>query len=598
MGPKKRVSPDLDPHPFNVIYIKNPSQEQLRRMAIEHTPACYTTKHGNVNKIARNKARMANYTYIIAPEEDKAKYSGNLIVPEKAEQLLCAVWDYIERQGRLIEIQGYYGLSENASERFPIQWLYTMPAANVAGMQQVLTFPREDVETSEERSQVFKPVIRVVMVPEFPLCDMPGKQAMLVDLENWTTWVIGADYFGESKKGALRMLNDYVYQRGGLVLHAGAKAVSIQGKRVTMALLGLSGTGKTTTTFSKQGDTSEPIQDDMICLWPNGRISITENGAFAKTFGLTRQTEPIIYRGSLDSAAWVENVYTDAEGAYDFSKSRMTVEEVRRFRTYLVITGASAENIDAYISGKVRFEDKVDEYGTPADGWDFLVWTQNGRSVIPMSKIEGAADLLDIPPLQSIGLLNRDEGPDAATPGIVRFVSMDQAAAYFMLGETSKTSAAGKERGKTRSPFTQPFFPRAMGLQAVRFSELAKDIDDLETWMMNTGYVGGDQLDVDAGKALKVKIKHSSAMLEAMLAKKIVWKLDPDFGYEIADVDNPKNAELLAKVPKEVLNPMLFFERTGKMDIYKAWVKKMKEERRAFLEKYKVDPKIIATIPK
>ncbi|NLI98579.1 phosphoenolpyruvate carboxykinase (ATP) [bacterium] len=598
MGPKKRVSPDLDPHPFNVIYIKNPSQEQLRRMAIEHTPACYTTKHGNVNKIARNKARMANYTYIIAPEEDKAKYSGNLIAPEKAEQLLCAVWDYIERQGRLIEIQGYYGLSENASERFPIQWLYTMPAANVAGMQQVLTFPREDVETSEERSQVFKPVIRVVMVPEFPLCDMPGKQAMLVDLENWTTWVIGADYFGESKKGALRMLNDYVYQRGGLVLHAGAKAVSIQGKRVTMALLGLSGTGKTTTTFSKQGDTSEPIQDDMICLWPNGRISITENGAFAKTFGLTRQTEPIIYRGSLDSAAWVENVYTDAEGAYDFSKSRMTVEEVRRFRTYLVITGASAENIDAYISGKVRFEDKVDEYGTPADGWDFLVWTQNGRSVIPMSKIEGAADLLDIPPLQSIGLLNRDEGPDAATPGIVRFVSMDQAAAYFMLGETSKTSAAGKERGKTRSPFTQPFFPRAMGLQAVRFSELAKDIDDLETWMMNTGYVGGDQLDVDAGKALKVKIKHSSAMLEAMLAKKIVWKLDPDFGYEIADVDNPKNAELLAKVPKEVLNPMLFFERTGKMDIYKAWVKKMKEERRAFLEKYKVDPKIIATIPK
>jgi ATP-dependent phosphoenolpyruvate carboxykinase len=175
---------------------------------------------------------------------------------------------------------------------------------------------------------------------------------------------------------------------------------------------------------------------------------------------------------------------------------------------------------------------------------------------------------------------------------------MDQAAAYFMLGETSKTSAAGKERGKTRSPFTQPFFPRAMGLQAVRFSELASGIKDLETWMMNTGYVGGDQLDVNAGNALKVKIKHSSAMLEAMLAKKIAWKLDPDFGYEIADVDNPKNAELLAKVPKEVLNPILFFERTGKMDVYKAWVKKMKEERRAFLEKFKVDKRIIETIPK
>ncbi len=598
MSKVKWVAPHEDPHPFNVIYIKNPSQQELRRLAIEHTPACYLTKHGNINKIARNKARMAQYTYIIAPEADKALYSSAVIAPQKAEELLCSVWEYIERQGRLIEIQGYYGLSENPEERFPIQWLYTMPGANVAGMQQVLSFPREDVETSEERSQVFKPVLRIVMVPEFPLCDMPGKQAMLVDLEHWTTWIVGADYFGESKKSALRMLNDYVYQRGGLVLHAGAKTVSISGKRVTMALLGLSGTGKTTTTFSKQGELSQPIQDDMICMWPKGRISITENGAFAKTYGLTRQTEPIIYKGTMDPAAWVENVYTDAEGAYDFSKGRMTPEEVRRFRTYLVITGASAENIDAYISGKVRFEDEVDDYGTPADGWDFLVWTQNGRSVIPMSKIEGAADLLDIPPLQSIGLLNRDEGPEAATPGIVRFVSMDQAAAYFMLGETSKTSAAGKERGKTRSPFTQPFFPRAMGLQAVRFSELARDIPNLDNWMMNTGYVGGDQLAVNEGKALKVKIKHSSAMLEAMLAGKVAWKLDPDFGYEIVDVDDPANAELLAKVPREILNPILYFQAQGKMDIYKAWVKKMKEERRAFLEKYKVDAKIIATIPK
>ncbi len=597
MSVPSRVPPSVNPHPFNVIYIKNPSQKELRRLAIEHTPACYMTKHGNINKIARNKARMAQYTYIVAPDKDKALYSSATIPPEKLDEILCGVWDYIERQGRLIEIQGYYGVSEDAAERFPIQWLYTMPGANVAGMQQVLCFPREDVESSEERSKVFKPVIRVVMVPEFPLCNMPGKQAMLVDLENWTTWIVGADYFGESKKSALRMLNDYVYQRAGLVMHAGAKAVKIGEKRLTMAIMGLSGTGKTTTTFSKQGETSQPIQDDMICLWPKGRISITENGAFAKTFGLTRQTEPIIYKGTLDPAAWVENVYTDAEGAYDFSKTRMTPDEVRRFRTYLVITGSSAENIDAYVSGKVKFEDKVNEHGIPEDGWDFLVWTQNGRSVVPMSKIDGAADLLDIPPLRSIGILNRDEGPDAATPGIVRFVSMDQAAAYFMLGETSKTSAAGKERGRTRSPFTQPFFPRAMGLQAVRFSELAADISDLENWMMNTGYVGGDQLDVEQGKALKVKIKHSSAMLEALLLGKIAWKLDPDFGYEIVDVNNKANRELCEKVPAEIMNPVLFFERMGKMDIYKAWVKKMKEERRAFLKKFKVDAKIIATIP-
>jgi len=595
MAKVKRVPPHEDPHPFNVIYIKNPSQEELRRLAIEHTPACYTTKYGNINKIARNKARKAGYTYIIAKERDAHKYSGKVISAERAEKILSDVWDYIHMQGRLIEIQGYYGLGE---KRFPIQWFYTMPCANIAGMQQVLSFPREAVETKEQLKQEYKPVIRVVMVPEFPLPSMPGKQAIIVDLENYITYVIGADYFGESKKGALRMLNDYAYQRGGLVLHAGAKAVTISGEKLTMTIMGLSGTGKTTTTFSKQGELTQPIQDDMVCLWPKGELSITENGAFAKTWGLTKETEPIIYNGSLDASAWLENVYTDEGGGFEFSKTSLTPKEVERLRKYLVITGAPAENVDAYIKGDVKLADKVDEYGIPEDGWDFLVWTQNGRSVIPMARIEGAADLRNIPSVRSMGILNRDEGPDAAMPGIVRFTSTEQAAAYFMLGETTKTSAAGKERGRTRSPFTQPFFPRSMGLQAVRFAELSAQIPDLQTWMMNTGYVGGDQLDVDEGKALKVKIRHSSAMLEAMLAGNIKWKVDPDFGYEIADVDAPENKALLEKVPAEILNPVLFFEKAGKMDLYADWVKTMKFKRREFLKKYKVDAKIVATIPK
>ncbi|MBN2380915.1 phosphoenolpyruvate carboxykinase (ATP) [candidate division WOR-3 bacterium] len=595
MAKVKRVPPHEDPHPFNVVYITNPTQDELRKMALEHSPACYVTKYGNVNKIARNKARKAQYTYIIASEKDAHLYSSKVISEERAEEILSDVWDYIHMQGRLIEIQGYYGLGER---RFPIQWLYTMPCANIAGMQQVLSFPREAVETKDELKGPYKPVIRVVMVPEFPLPSMPGKQAIIVDLENYITYVIGADYFGESKKGALRMLNDYAYQRGGLVLHAGAKAVTIGGKRLTMTIMGLSGTGKTTTTFSKQGELTQPIQDDMVCLWPGGTISITENGAFAKTYGLLEESEPIIYKGSLDPAAWLENVYTDAEGGFDFSKEALTTEEVKRLRDYLMVTGAPAENLDAYTRGDVKLKDKVDEYGIPADGWDFLVWTQNGRSVIPMARIQGAADLYDIPAVQSMGILNRDEGPDAAMPGIVRFTSTEQAAAYFMLGETTKTSAAGKERGRTRSPFTQPFFPRSMGLQAIRFAELATQILNLQTWLMNTGYVGGDQLDVDAGKALKVKIRHSSAMLEAMLAGEIRWKLDPDFGYEIADVDHPENKSLLEKVPREILNPIIFFEKTDKMEIYRNWVKTMKSARREFLQKYKVDEKIIATIPK
>jgi phosphoenolpyruvate carboxykinase (ATP) len=594
MKKAKRMPPTEVLHPFDVHYVTNPSQEELRKLAVEHTLACWETKYGGINKISRNKARFAKYTYIVAPDEDANKYSGQTIAPEKAMEYIQRAWDFIHLKGKLIEVQAYYGLGEHT---FPIQWFYTMQGANVAGMQQTLSFSREEVETPEQLAQPYKPVLRLVYCPDLPATGMPGEMAMIVDIENYTTYVLGADYFGESKKGALRMLNEYVYQQGGLVLHAGAKAVTVGDKRLTMTILGLSGTGKTTTTFSKQGELTQPIQDDMVCVWPGGTVSITENGAFAKTYGLTHENEPIIWDGTLSPTAWVENSYLDEDGTYDFWKQPMSREDIKRLREELVMTGAPKENVDAYINGEAALEDHVDENMITEDGWDFLVWTQNGRSIFPLSAIPGVPDLNTIPPMDSMGMLDRDEGPDAAFPGIIKFKNLEQSAAYFMLGETTKTSAAGKDRGRIRSPFTQPFFPRSMGLQAIRFTELAQDIPGLVTWMMNTGWVGGDAHDVEQGTALKVKIKHSSAMLEAMLREEIVWKEDPDFGYLIVDIDHPDNAPLLEKVPKEILNPITLFEEQGRMDVYRAWVKMMLTQRRQFLLDLSVADEICNQIP-
>ncbi|KPL02133.1 MAG: hypothetical protein AMJ73_09200 [candidate division Zixibacteria bacterium SM1_73] len=579
--------------PYNVKYITDPTQDELRELALKFTPAIMTTAYGNINKITRLKARMAKLTYCVAPESDKDKYSGNIIDPAKAQELIERQRAYIEKQGELIEINGYYGYGKGA---MPIQWLYTKEAANLAGMQQVLAFPRSAIETKEQLGQPFKPKFRLVFTAGLNLQDMPGNLAIIVDLENWTTYVMGSDYFGETKKGALRMLNEYIYRSGGLVMHAGAKKVKVGGKTLTMGILGLSGTGKTTTTFSKQGELAQPIQDDMIVLWPDGTCTITENGCFAKTFGLTKESEPVLYAGSTHPDAWVENVFPNPDGTYDFSKIRLSPEEVARLKDMLIDSGAPLENVEAFVSGKVKIDEVVDENDIPQDGWDFTVWTQNGRSIIPMKAIKDRASFDDIPPVKSLGILNRDEGPDAAMPGIVRFPSAELAAGYFMLGETSKTSAAGKERGKTRSPFTQPFFTSPFGLQAKRFSELAVKLEGLQTWLMNTGYVGGDQKEEEKGKALKVKIPHSSAMLEAMLTDRIRWKKDPDFGYEIVDVDAPENAELLKKVPKEVLNPKIFYENNGRGEEYRAWVEKIKKEREAFLNKFNVDQEIVESV--
>jgi len=413
-------------------------------------------------------------------------------------------------------------------------------------------------------------------------------------MENWTTYVMGPDYFGESKKGILRMLNHRVYEQGGLVLHAGAKAVtSSQGKKLTMTIMGLSGTGKTTTTFSKQGDLTEPIQDDMVALWPHGALSITENGCFAKTDGLSLETEPVLFTATSGPDAWLENVFVEADGSFNFSKGVLSADDVRRLREILIATGANAANIAKYVSGEVKVDEIVNSHGIPADGWDFVVWTQNGRSIVPMSSIPEAADLHNIPQVKSMGILNRDEGYDAAMPGIVRFTSPEQAAGYFMLGETSKTSAAGKDRGKTRSPFTQPFFPAKHGLQAKRFAELAGTMPGVTMWLMNTGYIGGEATDAKANKALNIKISHSSAMLEALLSGTIKWKKDPDFGYEIVDVDAPENATLVKQVPAEILEPRRFFDSHGRHADYEQWVSHMKEARTAFLKKFEVSDAII-----
>ena len=79
-------------------------------------------------------------------------------------------------------------------------------------------------------------------------------------------------------------------------------------------IIGLSGTGKTTTTFTTQNG-SRPIQDDFVGLLPGGRAFGTENGCFAKTFGLDPGFEPSIHGAVIKPSAYLENVYQDDDGA-------------------------------------------------------------------------------------------------------------------------------------------------------------------------------------------------------------------------------------------------------------------------------------------
>ena len=123
--------------------------------------------------------------------------------------------------------------------------------------------------------------------------------------------------------GSLRMWNEWVYLRDGLAMHSGAKVIPTPDGDKVALIVGLSGTGKTTTTFTRQND-SLPVQDDFVALAPGGTVHATEDGCFAKTFSLDPEHEPTIHRALTSPGSWLENVSVDADGHVDFHDASYT----------------------------------------------------------------------------------------------------------------------------------------------------------------------------------------------------------------------------------------------------------------------------------
>ncbi|HEV7241368.1 MAG TPA: phosphoenolpyruvate carboxykinase [Thermoanaerobaculia bacterium] len=501
----------LPVEPKSVVW--NPTPEQLREFA-NQMPNARQTEFGNVNVATRvvSRSKLSTFVATDRPEE----HSDQTIARAEYDRIAHLQNEYIRTRDMLV-VEGFIG--NDPQFRTAARLVIEKANANIAAMQNILYYPA----TADELAN-FHPEVTVIYTPNLKAEGYPDERLIAVDLENYITRVFNSDYFGESKKGGLRMWNKLVYERGGLALHSGCKVIPVPvgGTNRVGLIVGLSGTGKTTTTFTKQND-SQPVQDDFCALMPGGKVYATENGCFAKTFGLNPQDEPTIYDACASQAAYLENVSQNDDG-------------------------------------------KVDYFDTS--------YTQNGRAVIRMQDIAGAADAREITKADFLLILNRNEN---IIPAVVKLEG-PLAAAYFMLGETKGTSAGGaSEAGKSlRVPGTNPFFPLLHAYQGNRMLELMKD-SPMEVYLMNTGSIGGD------GKAegsKKVKIQHSSAVVKAIAEGTIRWEKDPDFGYLVATV-----------VPgiddTDYLQPKKMYERQGRLDEYNQLVAKYNNDRREYLRKWK-----------
>jgi phosphoenolpyruvate carboxykinase (ATP) len=483
----------------------NPTPEELRAFT-EEMPQAKLTEFGNVNVHTEVTSRSSGSTFIVT--EDPSTASGKTMPRAEYERVARMQDDYLGA-AEVVVVDGYIG--NDRDFRTAARLTIEKANANIAGMQQKLYFPRADGE----------PEVQVIYTPNLVAPGYPDDRVIAVDLENGVTRVLNSDYFGESKKGGLRMWNKIVYDRGGLALHAGCKVIPTPDGEKVFLIIGLSGTGKTTTTFTTQND-SEPVQDDFVALMPGGRVYGTENGCFAKTFSLDPDFEPSIYGAVTKPNAYLENVYQDDAGNVNFFETS---------------------------------------------------YTKNGRAVFAMADLGRFRDATTVGTVDYLLILNRNEN---IIPAVAR-LNEDQAAAYFMLGETTGTSAGGaSEEGKfLRVPGTNPFFPLPHGFQGNRIHDLLAS-HPIETFVLNTGRVGGRE---EVGGSKKVKIPHSSAVVKGIAEGTIRWTSDDDFGYEVA-TSVPGIDDI------ELLQPWRLYDAQGRSEEYRLIVERLIEERRQTLDAF------------
>jgi len=508
------------------------SHSELRAVAEQHA---IKTRYGNMVFMTSVRNRSAGLTvYIGSPRVmDYQRLSEKQVdILEEVPETLEKVHKYIKK-APLVRVDKVMGSNE---EFTPICTMFVSTqrkdCIRLAYMLDVLLFDRDKVTMGRE-----KPHLYLLFIPEWHEKD----RQILVFPEVGVTYVLGSDYFGEAKKGFLRMAMWCAKQRGMLGIHAGAKIVRARGvdeklKRYSMLLFGLSATGKTTHICHNHGldpelgEGIEIVQDDVLFLRMDGSALGTENGFFLKT-DIDPINQPLIWKAATKENAVFENVMVDFEGNVHF--------------------------LDDTLTG-------------------------NGRGVFPRSDLDPTclSPSINLPPLSELdGMVIIFITRRNTVVPIISKLTIEQAAAAFMLGESIETAASDPTRigESVRVVGTNPFIvgdPAEEGLWFYEF--LKRNESKVQCYLLNTGGVGeiltkrGRKVIVEQ-KPLRVQIWETAAIIRGVLRGTIKWTYEPYFGVMIPsyveDVDMSK------------FNPENFYTREQIED----YVKQLKAERAYYL---------------
>jgi len=370
---------------------------------------------------------------------------------------------------------------------------------------------------------------------------------------------VGSDYMGEVKKGFLRMAMYLAKQKGILGIHAASKIIKAEDvkdgkiKTYAMIIFGLSGTGKTTNIghthyLDRPGEASLVAQDDFVGLrMSDGSILGTEQAFFLKT---DLDDDDLLLKPATRSPEFVsQNLYVDSKGIMDYLQEDLCA---------------------------------------------------NGRGILPLSVLpkNRLYDSIDLPPVEELdGLyIFFNTRRNTVVPILQEVTSPEQAAGYFMLGESVETMAGDPSKAgrSVRVVGTNPFIVGDEGKEGNMFYEFVKKYEHkIRCFIMNTGGIG--EITDSSGKVVKKPNRPwkngIGYITRAILRNNVVWSESPDYGTKVVIggvTDSQGNAydmeqfDLKAVYDDEKLNELIL---------------ELNKERILYLEKFtSLDPKIISAM--
>jgi phosphoenolpyruvate carboxykinase (ATP) len=520
----------------NVAY---PTSEELRREAAKFG---VKTVYGNYNFVSTIKNRSAWLTvYVGSPKVIKRTLSPRQEeILKNARRTIELVNSYVRRTSMIcVERTMCENPYFNPHCTLFVS-VHRKEMVRLAYMVGQTLFPR--------RPESPGPKLDLIYVPEWQEKD----RQILVLPEIGVTYVLGSDYYGEAKKGFLRMAMWAAKQEGMLGIHAGAKIVKAKDqtgriRTYSMILFGLSATGKTTHAchnhgLLEEGEGQEIVQDDVVFLRPDGSALGSERGFYLKTGYLDPKVQPILFRAATSHRTIFENVMVDYLGNVHFDDVTLT-ENGRGI--------IQREDLGADKSGSVNLP-SLDEL----DGM-IIVFITRRNTVVP----------------------------------IASKLTLEQAAAAFMLGESVETSAGDPRRtGESiREVGTNPFIIGDEAQEGNWFHEFLKNHKDkVQYYLLNTGGVGERREGPERilkQPILRAEIPEMAAIIRGIVRGTIEWEKEPYFE---------------TFVPKRVNGvQMAKFDLTRfySEPTIKDYVKKLKNERMEWLRKFKtLDPAVAATV--